>query len=873
MKISKFRISIFVITTILFFGLLASLSILSDSNAKLTPVSNENPKLTEAREVAETNNPPTVNGANILYGEGAYFSEWYHVDLGMDQRYPVGQDGIPLFWLTAHGSDPDGDPITYHWSIVTKPVDSAAELDDSWVPWRLYPDVPGYYLVSVVVSDGELWSNPDYVSMHVYEENYVTNYGGRIDEYDTDNNGEDDVWVTPRWVSGISTNVEVSTIAPAPASGFLATGHYYDISATEGFENAKVSIKYDDSTFTLEQEENLRLYNYKEVSQGVWDWVDVTIGSVDWINNVIAGESSSLSWFTLGYTAPIFIDDDTDFETYGFPGSGTESNPYIVEGFNLSTSTSTLIHIQDTTAHFIVRNCILDGIDGSIEGIYLNDVQNGNISENRIINCWIGIDLYGIQDCYFIDNEVVGKLYYYGSNYGIDMSLSDNCVFAFNEVHQFVNGFKISSSSFNSFYHNTVNISYTQGMRDYTGFWLSYSDNNIFSNNTVTADIASECFVFLIESSNDNLFTTNTISCKIDIYVYELPHTCYGFYLSTGNRNNIGSNNISIGFQYFLQNEPNYGYGYGIHLISTQNCSIMNNDIRIFKFAGNGATVGYNIHLQNCWNSTISHNNITSGGEGTGIYLYDSSNTTIVANYVYQNFECITLADSPYNLIFHNMFIDNYQHPFISGNSFGNQWYHPILLEGNFWSDYVGFDDGSGVGKHAIAGDGIGDTDLPWPGFLGSDNYPLVYDTDLDGLTDTQELVLFGTDVNNPDTDFDLLPDGWEVQNGLDPLVMDSDQDLDSDGLTNIQEYQIGTEANDFDTDNDLMPDGWEYYIGLDPFSNDAEEDPDGDNLSNLAEYEANPLYSTNPFDSDTDHDSMPDDWELEYNLMAIRPS
>jgi hypothetical protein len=46
-------------------------------------------------------------------------------------------------------------------------------------------------------------------------------------------------------------------------------------------------------------------------------------------------------------------------------------------------------------------------------------------------------------------------------------------------------------------------------------------------------------------------------------------------------------------------------------------------------------------------------------------------------------------------------------------------------LEGNFWSDYTGVDDGSGTEKHAIAGDGIGDTDIPYPS-LNFDNFPLV---------------------------------------------------------------------------------------------------------------------------------------------------
>jgi hypothetical protein len=78
-----------------------------------------------------------------------------------------------------------------------------------------------------------------------------------------------------------------------------------------------------------------------------------------------------------------------------------------------------------------------------------------------------------------------------------------------------------------------------------------------------------------------------------------------------------------------------------------------------------------------------------------------------------------------------------------------------VLLEGNFWSDYPGVDDGSGIGKHAIAGDGIGDTDVPWPG-PDFDNYPFVRkfvkpDGDGDGVVDSMDAcpaTPAGTEVN-----------------------------------------------------------------------------------------------------------------------------
>ncbi|GIR76019.1 MAG: hypothetical protein CM15mP78_07180 [Candidatus Poseidoniales archaeon] len=65
--------------------------------------------------------------------------------------------------------------------------------------------------------------------------------------------------------------------------------------------------------------------------------------------------------------------------------------------------------------------------------------------------------------------------------------------------------------------------------------------------------------------------------------------------------------------------------------------------------------------------------------------------------------------------------------------------------------------------------------------------------------------------------------------------------DQDGDGLTYGLEYLMNTQPNDPDSDNDGLPDGWEWKYGLDPLSSSgmdgAVADPDGDGMSNLQEY------------------------------------
>ena len=76
-------------------------------------------------------------------------------------------------------------------------------------------------------------------------------------------------------------------------------------------------------------------------------------------------------------------------------------------------------------------------------------------------------------------------------------------------------------------------------------------------------------------------------------------------------------------------------------------------------------------------------------------------------------------------------------------------------------------------------------------------------DPDNDGLLTAREMEL-GTDPDKRDTDGDLLPDGWEVARGLDPLQHDGDAalelDPDGDGVSTAEELAAGTDPLDGDS-------------------------------------------------------------------------
>ncbi|MHA2143215.1 MAG: Kelch repeat-containing protein [Candidatus Thorarchaeota archaeon] len=164
-------------------------------------------------------------------------------------------------------------------------------------------------------------------------------------------------------------------------------------------------------------------------------------------------------------------------------------------------------------------------------------------------------------------------------------------------------------------------------------------------------------------------------------------------------------------------------------------------------------------------------------------------------------------------------------------------------------------------------------------------------DADADGLSDYEEF-LIGTDPNNNDSDFDLMPDGWEISYHLDVHSDDASGDPDFDELVNLDEFLHGADPHnsdsdsdsipdglevhtyntspiDDDTENDLMPDAFEIANNLNPVVNDSYGDADSDGLYNLLEYEI----GTSPQDADSDSDLASDGWEYLYGFDPLDAS
>lgn len=103
--------------------------------------------------------------------------------------------------------------------------------------------------------------------------------------------------------------------------------------------------------------------------------------------------------------------------------------------------------------------------------------------------------------------------------------------------------------------------------------------------------------------------------------------------------------------------------------------------------------------------------------------------------------------------------------------------------------------------------------------------------TDQADETTTASITVTVDETASSDTDGDTLPNIWERDNGLDPAdATDVDEDPDSDGLSNLEEYTETTDPQDDDTDDDGLTDGDEVNLyGTRPTRADTDRDGHND--------------------------------------------
>lgn len=332
-------------------------------------------------------------------------------------------------------------------------------------------------------------------------------------------------------------------------------------------------------------------------------------------------------------------------------------------------------------------------------------------------------------------------------------------------------GLYLDKSDSNTVINNICNSN------NYDGIWIGLSKSNTINNNTCNSN--NYCGLEL-DLANTNTIVNNTCNSNIQhgFLLLEsnsntiIKNIClgndYGIRLSHSRSNNIENNNCSlngfVGIQFdnaelniILNNSCTLNTWVGIELlnsdwneIETNTCILTDVGIYFYQSHNNIITSNkckfnnyFGIYLKESTSNTII-NNICCINAYHGIFLFHSGLNRIENNNLSNNQKGIYLNSGSYNNVFFENMISNNSDMGISIRTGCNQnrFFHNNIItnvkqaeeetigfnywdngngEGNYWSNYLGIDNGAG-GR--VAGDGIGDTEIP---HLSLDNYPFVY--------------------------------------------------------------------------------------------------------------------------------------------------
>ena len=138
---------------------------------------------------------------------------------------------------------------------------------------------------------------------------------------------------------------------------------------------------------------------------------------------LVTGDSQSLNKINYIPHAPIEITSNADFASQGWPGNGTELNPWRIEGVMIDgDANGYCIKIDYTTDYFKIQNCLLLNASGNTiyydSEISLEQVENATIQDNVINNNFKGTSTViagiSIDTCKNIRiiNNTITKNYY-----------------------------------------------------------------------------------------------------------------------------------------------------------------------------------------------------------------------------------------------------------------------------------------------------------------------------------------------------------------------------------------------------------------------------------------------------------------------------
>lgn len=286
---------------------------------------------------------------------------------------------------------------------------------------------------------------------------------------------------------------------------------------------------------------------------------------------------------------PIFIDGDDDFtEENGVTGgTGDINDPYIIEGWEISTGYES-IKIIHTTAYYIIRNCLLK------KTVYFYDVTHGTLEDIILeYSSGRGINIEESSDVMIKNSELLSDI---GVNvkYSSEVSVIDCNISA--------GTYGIGINLFYSEFNYLSNLSIKNGGSGILS-WVSHN------NTIIGCDVFSNNFGIALIVSPNSLLKNNTMYGNT--YNFDIAG---GYDLDTYDIDM--SNTINGKPMYYIKNENNLVFdgNEDIGFFALINCE----EITVKNFITNSNAVG--IVLAGTTDSTITSSTFNDGG-----YLFGSS--------------------------------------------------------------------------------------------------------------------------------------------------------------------------------------------------------------------------------------------------------